>query len=225
MVVTHWILFVLPFAFHLGQPERVVEKAEARSQVSFQMVNSMPADPPSARISYGPNALQFAELRLSEGDGPWPVAIVIHGGCWLSKYADLNYTRPMASALCKRGFATWNIEYRRADNDGGGWPETFLDVARAADHLREIAGAQRLYLNRVITVGHSAGGHLAAWLAARHRLKTESPLYSGDPLKIHAVVSLAGIGDLGAFVSEDPESCGFGVFKLLGGKPDEVPDR
>src|SRR5690349_9444584 len=83
----------------------------------------MPANAPS-KISYGPSSRQFAELRLPSGDGPFPVVVVIHGGCWV-EYADAEYTAPLASALAGQGWATWNLEYRRAHEAGGGWPGTF----------------------------------------------------------------------------------------------------
>ena len=85
------------------------------------------------RLSYGPIALNSGELRIPPGDGPFPAAIVIHGGCWLS-FADLHIMDRVAATLTRSGVATWNVEYRRVDNEGGGWPGTFLDVARAADH-------------------------------------------------------------------------------------------
>src|SRR5207249_4708776 len=100
------------------------------------------------------------------------------------------------SALTASGLATWNVEYRRIGDAGGGWPGTFVDVARAADHLRAIAGTNRLDLGRVVAIGHSAGGHLALWLAARPRVPLMSELHAADPLRIRAVVSLAGVPDL-----------------------------
>ena len=119
-------------------------------------VDKIPHAGPDQIISYCHDPAQFGELRVPAGKGPFPVAIVIHGGCWM-KFADLYNTAPMADALRNAGVATWNIEYRRADQEGGGWPETFQDIAAAADHLRTLAGSYRLDLNKVIAVGHSAG--------------------------------------------------------------------
>ena len=135
----------------------------------FQLMTSndldhLVAPPAEARISYGDDALQFGELRLPDGPGPHPVAIVIHGGCWLGEF-DLTHIGTLAEALNEEGIAAWVIEYRRIGNPGGGWPGTFEDVARGADHLRKIAKEHPLDLDRVIAVGHSAGGHLALWLA------------------------------------------------------------
>jgi len=174
------------------------------------------------RVAYGTDALQFGELRLPEGPGPHPVAIVIHGGCWLAEY-DLAYMSALAAALAGDGVATWSIEYRRVGDPGGGWPGTFADVAAAADHLRELADEHHLDLDRVLAVGHSAGGHLALWLAGRHRLGAEDGLRGTAPLPLVGAVALAGIPDLAAYAA--PTGCGSAVAPLLGGEPSEVPDR
>lgn len=183
---------------------------------------ALPRPVPDAQIAYGPNALQFGELRVPRGEGPHPVALVIHGGCWLAEY-DLGYVAALADALAGEGIATWSIEYRRVGDDGGGWPGTFLDVAAAADTLRQLASEHELDLGRVLAVGHSAGGHLALWLAARARLDVDDPLRGGSPLPITGVVALAGIPDLKAYAS--PDGCGAAVPALLGGQPAEVPHR
>ena len=173
-------------------------------------------------ISYGNDALQKAELRLPAGDGPYPVVIVVHGGCWLAEY-DLGHISGLAAALTEAGMATWSIEYRRVGDAGGGWPGTFADVAAATDFLREIADDHDLDLERVVTVGHSAGGHLALWLAGRRWLAIDDPLRGEAPLRIGGVVSLAGIPDLAAYASTT--GCGAAVSELLDGDPTEVPDR
>jgi len=160
------------------------------------------------RIQVGPDSLQFADLWLSDGPGPHPVVILIHGGCWQSIYPGVVLTNPMAEALADEGFAVWNIEYRRLGHEGGGYPGTFLDVADAADFLREIENQHNLDLNLVIASGHSAGGHLATWLAARENLPNRSALYREDPLKIHRVISLAGINDLESYARFGSSPCG-----------------
>ena len=167
---------------------------------------------PDHRISYGPDEFQFGELRLPKGAGPHPVAIVIHGGCWMSEYG-LSYMGHLSAALTEAGVATWSVEYRRVGNSGGGWPGTFEDAALAADHLRKIAKTYQLDLDRVIAVGHSAGGHLALWLAARKILPKDSAVYSSDPLPLRGVVSLAGITDL----RRSGTACDANVTQLMGG--------
>jgi acetyl esterase/lipase len=129
----------------------------------------------------------------------------------------------MASDLASAGVATWSVEYRRVGDDGGGWPGTFEDVAAAADFLRTVADPYHLDLERVVALGHSAGGHLAMWLAGRQSLPTDDHLRGADPLPLRGVVALAGIFDLAAYAA--PEGCGSAVAPLLGGDPDEVVDR
>jgi acetyl esterase/lipase len=185
-------------------------------------------------LSYGTGKYQFGELRLpaklpaggtaaSASRQGYPVAIGIHGGYYRARYS-LDYYGHVCSALRDAGFATWNIEYRRLGNWGGGWPGTFLDVAAATDYLRTLAArGYPLDLGRVIAVGHSAGGHLAAWVAGRRRIATDSPLYCDDPLSIAAVISLAGVLDLRR-AWELRLSRGV-VRRLLGGTPEQVPVR
>lgn len=154
-----------------------------------------PAPAADQRISYGSNEFQYGDLRVPKTAGKHPVAIVIHGGCWMSQFG-LGYMGHLSAALTEAGFATWNIEYRRVGNPGGGWPGTFDDAAKATDYLREIADKYSLDLNHVIAIGHSAGGHLALLLGARPQFKKDNPLYSANPLKLQGVVSLAGVTDL-----------------------------
>ncbi len=142
-------------------------------------VDALPSKPADTKIPYGADPQQFGELRLPKGSGPFPVAVVIHGGCWVSNFATLQNTAALSDALRDAGIATWNIEYRRADNPGGGWPGTFADVADATDKLREIAKAHPLDLSRVVTVGHSAGAHLALWAAARPKMRRTARCTAG----------------------------------------------
>ena len=189
-------------------------------------INALPSKPADARIPYGPDSLQFGDLRLPNGKGPFAVAIVIHGGCWVHAYAAAQNSAALADALRDAGIATWNIEYRRRDNPGGGWPGTFLDVAAAADSLRSLAKRYPLDLTRVVAVGHSAGGQLGLWLAARRKIPSSSPLAAKDPLPLAGVVALGAPGDLRDFNSYGDAMCGEGTIpRLLGGSYDQVPDR
>lgn len=185
-------------------------------------VLDLPQPEADHHLVYGEDTTQFGELRLPEGEGPFPVVIVIHGGCWLEEY-DLGYMSSFAEALTAAGIATWNIEYRRVGNEGGGWPGTFQDVADGADHLVEIALEYPLDLDRLAAVGHSAGGHLALWLAGRKRLDVEDPLRGDGVVALNGVVALAGISDLTSYAA--PDGCGSAVPGLLGGEPPEVPYR
>jgi acetyl esterase/lipase len=185
------------------------------------------------RIAYGSGPLQFGELRLPNAAGSHPLAIVVHGGCWLAKIGNMDERavamdnmRPLAAALADAGIATWNIEYRRLGHEGGGWPGTFHDVANGADFIRTLARDHSLDLNRVIAIGHSAGAHLALWLAARSKLARTSELYTGGPVRLVGVVSLDGPADLKATIPLQQPVCGSPVItNLIGGTPEERPER
>ena len=196
----------------------------------------MPEEKPSpatpVRLPYGPEYLQFGELYLPERSGPYAVIPLIHGGYWRTRY-DLTLTHGLAEDLARRGYAAWNIEYRRIGDKGGAWPGTFLDVARSIDYLRELAPRYQLDLHRVVPIGHSAGGHLAFWLAARSRIEADSPLAGSSiaaregeqatPLPLAGAISLAGVLDLETawrlHLSNDA------VVELLGETFPKAPER
>lgn len=206
--------------------------AQSRSPIDLANA-SVPAG--ARRIAYGSEPLQFGELRVPSTNGPHPVAIVIHGGCWVGKLGNMDeravsmeMIRPVAAALTDAGIATWSVEYRRLGlgNAGGGWPGTFQDVAHAADFVRTLARDHQLDLQRVIAIGHSAGGHLALWLAARSKLPKTSDLYIEDPLRLTGVVDLDGPADLKATLPLQQPICGTPVItNLMGGSPEERPER
>jgi len=171
---------------------------------------------PDKRIPYGDHVWQFGDLYLADTTQPTPVVIMIHGGCWQAAY-DLTPLSACCADLRARGYTVWSLEYRRLGN-GGGWPYTFLDVAAGVDRLRDLAQPYMLDLNRVIAVGHSAGGQLALWLAARSRLPITSQLYTPNPLPIQGVVALAAVADLVQGVTKT--ACGSACAELVGN--DEV---
>jgi acetyl esterase/lipase len=159
--------------------------------------------------------VQSADLHVPRGDGPFPVAVVLHGGYWQATYGKLT-TRPIALDLARRGVAAWNVEYRRLGRgQGGGWPMTFDDVATAVDHLATLADP-RLDLGAVSAVGHSAGGQLALWAAARPALPPGAP-GAAPRVRLREVAALAPVTDLGR--------AGAPARTLVGGSPDDVPDR
>src|SRR5262245_22730068 len=174
-------------------------------------VDRLPSKPADARIKYGDDPLQFGDLRLPPGKGPFPVAIIVHGGCWVSAIANLQNTAALSDALRDAAVATWNVEYRRLGDPGGGWPNTLTDVAAAADHVRVLASKYPLNLEHVVAAGHSAGGHLALWLAARPRLSPKSALYRDNPLRLSAAIALGGPGDLRNFTTYGADICGSAV--------------
>jgi acetyl esterase/lipase len=171
---------------------------------------------------YGPDDLRRGELRLPRGAGPFPVAVLIHGGCWSAAMDDWTGTAPLADALAARGIASWNIEYRRVGNPGGGYPGTLEDVAAGVDHLRSLAGRFPLDLSRLTIAGHSAGAHLALWAASRRGLGGPG---GGDPLLPASVVAIDGPGELAPFIGPDGQGCGFpAITRLMGGTPAAMPD-
>jgi acetyl esterase/lipase len=181
--------------------------------------------PPSfdKRIQYGQGPQQFAELRLPDGRGPFPFLFVIHGGFWQSAY-DLEHIGNLCAAFTRKGIITCNLEYRRLGDPGGGWPGTFQDISLATDHILEIISSDpRVDVARTAVLGHSAGGHLALWLASRHRVPQASPLRSAEKYRIRSSVSLAGVCDLRTAWKQ---RLGNGIVaRLMGGTPNEYPDR
>jgi acetyl esterase/lipase len=169
---------------------------------------------------YGPHRSQRAELHLPAGGGPHRVVVLVHGGSWRTRYS-LVVMRALARDLVRGGFAAWNIEYRRL-GEGGGWPQTFADVAAAVDELAALDAP--LDLTRVSVVGHSAGGHLALWAAGRERLDARQGAQLGGLPRVRfaEVIAMASVSDLaGAY----ERFHGGSVRELMGGSPEQVPER
>ena len=170
-------------------------------------------------LSYGTLPSQEGDLYLPLGSR-LPVVCLLHGGFWRMPYGR-DELGAVAADLAARGFAVWNVEYRRLGAPGGGWPGTFHDVAAAIDHLEDfLADGVDLDLDRVTVAGHSAGGHLALWVAARNR-----PPALAAPARVRpfAVAGLAPISDL---ARTHAGAAGNGaVNELLGGSPGERPER
>ncbi|MGU3435813.1 alpha/beta hydrolase family protein [Actinomycetes bacterium M1A6_2h] len=174
------------------------------------------------RVRYGADPSQFGDLYLPFTGSSLPVVVMIHGGGWLQKY-DLGYTGVLAQSLVRSGIAVWNIEYRRVGGTGG-WPMTLADVDDAAEALPTLVQARaggRLDLDRVHVAGHSAGGHLAAWLAGRHTLHAGAP-GANPSVRIQSATTMAGVFDLVLAVTNGKDQFLRG---LLGGGPNDVPDR
>lgn len=176
---------------------------------------------PDERLAYGTAPSQFGHLRLPGGPGPHPCVIAIHGGYWRNRYS-LDHLGHLCAALTGMGIATCNLEYRRTGDTGGGWPGTFEDVAAGTRFLLDRAESFHIDPERVVLLGHSAGGHLASWLGSRDRVPAGSGIEGRTP-PVRGMVSLAGVLDLDAawalHLSDDA------VVELLGGTPDGVPDR
>lgn len=173
-------------------------------------------------IDYGEGPSQHGELFLPGGDGPFPTAVVIHGGSWTTE-VSAEATRPIARWLADHGWAAWNLEYRRVGEEGGGFPGTLEDVGAGIDHLAVLADEGRpIDTDRVLAIGHSAGGQLALWSAARSGLADGEP-GAAPEVGITGVASLAGVTDLAAATNVDALAAQTRDF--LGGGPDEQPAR
>ena len=163
----------------------------------------------------------MGDLWLPGGDGPFPVLVLIHGGFWRKAY-DLTLMDGLSEDGGGRGWAVWNIEYRRVGQRGGGWPGTFDDAAAAVDHLVELARTTPIDLDRVAVAGHSAGGHLSAWVAARPGLPAGTP--GADPaVRPVAAVSQAGVVDLRR--AAEQQVGGDATVALMGAEPAAEPER
>jgi acetyl esterase/lipase len=182
------------------------------------------ASPPfDVQIRYGTDPNQFSELRFPNGKGPFPLLFVVHGGFWQSVY-DLSHIGHLCAAFTGQGIITCNIEYRRIGNPGGGWPGTFQDISLATRNiLQTMSQDPRFDPTRTAIIGHSAGGHLALWLVGSNRISKGSPLHGDKTQVVNNAVSLAGVSDL---ASAWRQRLGHGIVtRLMGGTPEEYPDR
>lgn len=174
------------------------------------------------RISYGEDPLQFGDLRIPHSVNFPPVAIIIHGGCYLSKY-DIKHIGIFAQKVTELGIATWTVEYRRVGDIGGSWPGTFQDIINGTNYLNSIAEEYSLDLNNVIVIGHSSGGHLALWLGSNEAKSPDNLLNVRNLIKLKGILALAASTDLQRrYIDGD---CDKVIEKLIGGKPSDVPER
>ena len=202
----------------------LLSAATVAAPMSLQDYLALTGPQPDRHIAYGPAPSQFVELFQPEGKGPFPVVVLIHGGCWTVEFGGITQMRNMAGALKAQGIAVWNVEYRRHDEAGGGYPGTYEDIATAVDRLKGEAAAHRLDLRRIVAVGHSAGGHLAQWAASRHRLPAWSPAFAPAPLPLPTVISLGGLADLRHQATLIQSSCERSTTQLAGTPTAARPD-
>lgn len=184
--------------------------------MTLQQYMALSGPAPSARLPYGQAPSQFVELFQPPGSDPHPVVVLVHGGCWLKEFAGITQMRDVAGTLAAQGIAVWSVEYRRVDEEGGGYPGTYLDLAAALELLRARAGEYRLDMARMVLVGHSAGGHLVQWLAGRGRIAPTSPLFAAQPFRIREVIALGSISDLRTRQDSQMRICGVDIVKLTG---------
>ena len=178
---------------------------------------------PDAILRYADHPRGFAELRVPEGGGPFPLAVIFHGGCWKAGIANQAYMAPLATRWQQLGIATLNVDYREV-GDGGGWPGSFEDWAAAGELIDEVAADYPIDRARVTLVGHSAGALPAQWLATAQG--EHGPLGVRQPLEVRAAIVLDGPADVGAERAAFDALCEFSsVAPFMGGGPAEKPAR
>lgn len=171
---------------------------------------------PSERLPYGGSPYQFVELFQPRGLGPFPVVVLIHGGCFKNQYQGMPQMRGIAGALSSQGIAVWSIEYRGIDEPGGGYPGSFQDVNAALDMLAVQAENRHFDIARIIAVGHSSGAYLALWTAGRSRVPASSPLHDSQSISVRNVVALGGLGDLRPYAESLQNACGYSISQVTG---------
>ncbi|KOG30685.1 alpha/beta hydrolase [Streptomyces resistomycificus] len=204
------------------------DAAASRAAAEEQSVFSHPEVAPDATVAYGDHPDQVIDLHAPHGEAvpglPAPLIVVLHGGAWRAPY-DRRHISPFADHLARRGYAVASVEYRRGDEGAGSgepvagrWPDTFDDVAAALDALPALvrAALPQADPRRMVVTGHSAGGHLALWAAARHLLPADAPWRTDRPAPLRGVVALAPIADF--TVADKLDVCGGAVSQLLGGQ-------
>lgn len=184
---------------------------------------NLAASQPDAILRYADHPRGFAELRLPEGTGPFPLAVIFHGGCWKTGIASQAYMAPLATRWQQLGIATLNVDYREV-GDGGGWPGSFADWAASARLIGEVAARYPIDREAVTLVGHSAGALPAQWLASAQG--AEGPVGAREALKARAAIILDGPGDVGAERPAFDALCQFSaVDPFMGGEPQRFPER
>ncbi|QDH34695.1 alpha/beta hydrolase [Porphyrobacter sp. YT40] len=184
---------------------------------------NLAASQPDAILRYADHPRGFAELRLPQGNGPFPLAVIYHGGCWKTGIASQAYMAPLATRWQQQGIATLNVDYREV-GDGGGWPGSFADWAASARLIDEVAENYPIDRARVTLVGHSAGGLPALWLARGDG--ADGPVGARAAVPVAGAIVLDGPGDVGAERPAFDALCQFSaVDPFMGGEPQRFPER
>jgi len=184
---------------------------------------------PDETISYGDDPLQVVDVWIPKGDLPYRAVIMIHGGCWQSDMAERDIMNYIAHDLREAGIGVWNIEYRGVDRPGGGYPGTYEDVAAAADMFAKKGPDFGFSLRKTLVIGHSAGGHLALWLAARPQLPLGVEIRGSNPIRIDVAISQGGLPDLRQGMRQKGHACGTVAPRKMAGdhfrwtSPPEMP--
>lgn len=196
-------------------PDPAAEQAGAL--LTWPQFLARPRPAPDRTIRYGEHERQVVDVYLPQGSGPHPVVVMIHGGCWSAPW-DRTLMNQASDDLRRRGIAVWNIDYRVIE-DGSGYPHVFEDAWSAIVRLSVDGHALGLDPQRVVAVGHSAGGHLALWYAARLRRWVPPPnVRMIPPTGFKAVISLGGLPDLESAARPPGSGCGTEVIGQLIGR-------
>jgi len=196
----------------------------AAEPMTLQDYRALSGPNPDVHIAYGPAPRQYVEVFEPPGRGPFPVAVLIHGGCFYNKHEGMPQLRGMAGALTAKGVAVWSIEYRGLETPGGGYPGTFQDINAAMSSLADHARSSHIDTRRIVVVGHSAGAYLALWVAGRQNIPVSSPLHVAHPLRVREVVALGGSGDIHPDIPSFRQPCGLGPGDLTGAPTPEHKD-
>lgn len=203
-------------------PEEAPTPVQSNNAMFGTDANLAPSTP-GAVLRYADHPRGFAELRLPEGDGPFPLAVIYHGGCWKTGIASQAYMAPLATRWQSLGIATLNVDYREV-GDGGGWPGSFTDWTASARLIEDVAARYPIDRARITLVGHSAGGLPALWLAASQG--ADGPVGARLPVTARAAIVLDGPGDVGAERPAFDALCQFSaVDPFMGGEPQRFPER
>jgi acetyl esterase/lipase len=189
-----------------------VLNAQISGLMGMKDIQNFPVPNESISIQYGKAPKQMAYLRILPIEEKQPLIVIIHGGCWVSAIADYQFMEPFAAAMFEAGYATYNLEYRSLGDIGGGHPGTFDDIQLGINFLESLSNQYPIDLQKVILVGHSAGGHLALWSALSGNLSFQPK----------GIISLAGIVDLFTYFDREGNKCGSHIDELMGGLPEKL---
>lgn len=204
-------------------PELAAPPAAQPNNATFGTDANLKASAPDDTLRYAEHPRGFAELRLPQGTGPFPLAVIYHGGCWKTGIASQVYMAALATRWQQEGIATLNVDYREV-GDGGGWPGSFADWAASATLIDEVAARYPVDPSRVTLVGHSAGGLPAQWLARSDG--PDGPLGARAAVPVRAAIVLDGPGDVAAERAAFDSLCQFAaVDPFMGGEPQRFPVR
>ncbi len=213
---------IATFALFACSPGDLVPTPADTTMYSPADLNVIAASEPTARLAYAGEAeVQTGDLRVPEGRGPFPVAMLVHGGCW-NNLGLINNMGPLADWLAENGVASWNVDYRELKT-GGGWPQTFVDWAGALSQLQTLAASHALDLERITVIGHSSGTLPAVWLGMEGR---GDAIVSDNIPDVRAAVTLDGPLSLNGMSGVQEDICSEPVVsQLMGGTPEDVPER